>query len=100
MDSPEFTPSVDWGNELVNSTLWVLEAFLITALCLVVVLFLLRRCTGWGRQFGRITGDYFTGRASWQVWLMLSTVAAVRFLLDLYLAQRFVVRWRVWLTAG
>jgi putative ATP-binding cassette transporter len=158
MDSPEFTPSVDWGNELVNSTLWVLEAFLIAALCLVVVLFLLRRCTGWGRQFGRITGDYFTGRASWPVWLVLAallasavvsvrvsvlisyyandlfsalqvafegsgssegelkrtgvqgfwmsmgifailaTVAAVRFLLDLYLAQRFIVRWRVWLT--
>jgi putative ATP-binding cassette transporter len=32
------------------------------------------------------------------VWLVLSTVAAVRFLLDLHLAQRFIVRWRVWLT--
>jgi vitamin B12/bleomycin/antimicrobial peptide transport system ATP-binding/permease protein len=158
MDSPAFTPSVDWSNELVNSTLWVLEAFLIAALCLVVVLFLLRRCTAWGRQFSRITGDYFTGRASWPVWLVLAallasavvsvrvsvlisyyandlfsalqvafegsgssegdlkqtgvqgfwtsmgifailaTVAAVRFLLDLYLTQRFVIRWRVWLT--
>ena len=46
MDSPELAPSVDWSNELVNSTVWVLEAFVIAALCLVVVLFLLRRCTG------------------------------------------------------
>jgi putative ATP-binding cassette transporter len=158
MDSPEFKPSVDWSNELVNSTLWVLEAFLIAALCVVVVLVLLRRFTGWGRQFWRITGDYFVGRASWPVWLVLAallasavvsvrvsvlisyyandlfsalqvafegsgssetslkqtgvhgfwtsmgifailaTVAAVRFLLDLYLTQRFIIGWRVWLT--
>jgi putative ATP-binding cassette transporter len=158
MDSPEFKPSVDWSNELVNSTLWVLEVFLIAALCVVVVLVLLRRFTGWGRQFWRITGDYFVGRASWPVWLVLAallasavvsvrvsvlisyyandlfsalqvafegsgssetslkqtgvhgfwtsmvifailaTVAAVRFLLDLYLTQRFIIGWRVWLT--
>jgi vitamin B12/bleomycin/antimicrobial peptide transport system ATP-binding/permease protein len=158
MDSPEFKPSVDWSNELVNSTLWVLETFLIAALCVVVVLVLLRRFTGWGRQFWRITGDYFVGRASWPVWLVLAallasavvsvrvsvlisyyandlfsalqvafegsgssetslkqtgvhgfwtsmgifailaTVAAVRFLLDLYLTQRFIIGWRVWLT--
>ena len=159
MDSPEFTPSVGWSNELVNSTLWVVEAFLIAALCVVVVLVLLRRFTGWGRQFWGITGDYFVGRASWPVWLVLAallasavvsvrvsvlisyyandlfsalqaafegsgssdaslkqtgvhgfwtsmgifailaTVAAVRFLLDLYLTQRFIIRWRVWLTS-
>jgi putative ATP-binding cassette transporter len=158
MDSPEFKPSIDWSNELVNSTLWVLEAFVIAALCLVVMLVLLRRFTGWGRQFWRITGDYFVGRVSWPVWLVLAallasavvsvrvsvlisyyandlfsalqvafegsvssegdlkqtgvhgfwmsmgifailaTVAAVRFLLDLYLTQRFTIRWRVWLT--
>jgi len=158
MDSPEFKPSVDWSNELVNSTLWVLEAFLIAALCVVVVLVLLHRFTGWGRQFWRITGDYFVGPASWPVWLVLAallasavvsvrvsvlisyyandlfsalqvafegsgssetslkqtgvhgfwtsmgifailaTVAAVRFLLDLYLTQRFIIGWRVWLT--
>jgi putative ATP-binding cassette transporter len=158
MNSERFRPSVDWSNELVNSTLWVLEAFGIAALCLVVVLVLLRRFTGWGRQFWRITGNYFVGRASVPVWLVLAallvsavvsvrisvlisyyandlfsalqiafegsgssenslketgvhgfwtsmgifailaTVAAVRFLLDLYLTQRFIIRWRVWLT--
>jgi putative ATP-binding cassette transporter len=158
MDSERFKPSVDWNNELGNSTLWVLEAFGIAALCLVVVLVLLRRFTGWGRQFWRISGGYFVGRASVSVWLVLAvllasavvsvrisvlisyyandlfsalqvafegsgspenslketgvqgfwmsmgifailaTVAAVRFLLDLYITQRFIIRWRVWLT--
>jgi putative ATP-binding cassette transporter len=158
MDSERFRPSVDWSNELVNSTLWVLEAFGIAALCLVVVLVLLRRFTGWGRQFWRITGNYFIGRASVPVWItlavllasavvsvrisvlisyyandlfsalqiafegsgspndslketgvqgfwtsmgifaVLATVAAVRFLLDLYITQRFIIGWRVWLT--
>ena len=158
MDSERFKPSVDWSNELVNSTLWVLKAFGIAALCLVVVLVLLRRFTGWGRQFWRITGNYFVGRASVPVWItlavllasavmsvrisvlisyyandlfsalqiafegsgspedslkesgvqgfwtsmgifaILATVAAVRFLLDLYITQRFIIGWRVWLT--
>lgn len=31
MDSERFKPSVDWSNELVNSSVWVLEAFLIYA---------------------------------------------------------------------
>jgi putative ATP-binding cassette transporter len=158
MDSDRFKPSVDWSNELVNSTMWVLQAFLISALCVVVALVLLHRFTGWGRQFWRITGDFFVGRASWPVWLVLAallasavvsvrisvlisyyandlfsalqvafegsgssggelkqtgvqgfwksmaifailaTVAAARFLLDLYLTQRFIIGWRVWLT--
>ncbi|WP_242453896.1 hypothetical protein [Mycolicibacterium sp. P9-64] len=76
MDSPEFKPSVDWSNELVNSTVWVLEAFAIAALCVVVVLVLLRRYTGWGRQFWRITGDYFGGRASLPVWPALAALLA------------------------
>jgi putative ATP-binding cassette transporter len=158
MGSERFRPSVDWSNELVNSTLWVLKAFGIAALFLVVVLVLLHRFTGWGRQFWRISGDYFVGRASVPVWLVLAvllasavvsvrisvlisyyandlfsalqvafegsgspqgslketgvqgfwtsmgifailaTMAAVRFLLDLYITQRFIIRWRVWLT--
>jgi putative ATP-binding cassette transporter len=32
------------------------------------------------------------------IFAILATVAAVRFLLDLYLTQRFTIRWRVWLT--
>ena len=153
-----FKPSINWGHALADSLSWVALAWLISAVCVVAVLALLRALTPWGHQFWRITGDYFIGRHSFRVWLMLGTlllsvVVAVRlnvlfsyqandlsssvqtavqgmaihdkavkqsgvhgfwmsilifsimavlhiarFMLDIYLMQRFVVAWRVWLT--
>ncbi len=144
-----FRPSIDWSNEFPNSVLWVLETFVITALALLVVLVVIARTTEWGRQFWRITGDYFTGRQSLPVWamfavLLLSTITSVRIavllsyyandlftslqvafqggtgesafwatmlvfavlaccyvvrlLVDLYVMQRFIMRWRIWLS--
>ncbi|MGH3851688.1 MAG: hypothetical protein ACRDRT_18680, partial [Pseudonocardiaceae bacterium] len=153
-----FKPSIDWGHALVDSLSWVALAWSIGAVCVVVVLVLLRLLTPWGHQFWRISGGYFTGRHSVRVWLMLgvlllSVIIAVRlnvlfsyqandlassiqtavqgmatgddavkrsgmhgfwisiaifsimavlhiarFMLDIYLTQRFVVAWRVWLT--
>lgn len=158
MGTDEFSSSIDWGREIVASAQWVLAAFALSAVGLLVVLALLGRYTEWGRQFQRITGAYFSGRDSWPVWLMtaalllsavvsvrisvllsyyandlfsslqvafegsgssdealidsgidafwlsmvifavLATLSAARFLADLYLTQRFVLRWRVWLT--
>ncbi len=154
----KFTPSIDWGHELVASSRWIVEAWAISAVCVLVVGVALARFTQWGGEFWRITGDYFTGRQSVPVWglfgaLLLSVMAAVRVnillsyysndlysalqtafqgagannaavrdsgihgfwmaiatfciiatlhvmraMADLYLTQRFVVRWRVWLT--
>jgi vitamin B12/bleomycin/antimicrobial peptide transport system ATP-binding/permease protein len=149
-----FTPSLNWGDELITSLLWVAKAWAIAAVCTLVILALLARFTTWGRQFWRITGDYFTGRQSIRVWallgvLLLSVMIDVRLgvlfsyqindqfsalegafdderganqsaiegfwaamvvyvglavtdivrnLLDVYLMQRFIIRWRVWLT--
>ncbi|MCU1698384.1 MAG: ABC-type uncharacterized transport system, permease and ATPase component [Mycobacterium sp.] len=149
-----FTPSLDWGAEIVDSLVWVAKAWIISALCTLVVLTLIARFTTWGRQFWRITGDYFKGRQSVSAWafvavLLLSVMIDVRLsvlfsyqsndqfsalqaavsdqgvakdsaidgfwvamliylalavsdivrtLLDLYLMQRFIIRWRVWLT--
>ena len=149
-----FTPSLNWGDELITSLLWVAKAWAIAAVCTLVVLALLSRFTTWGRQFWRITGDYFTGRQSIPVWALLGVLLAsvmidvrlgvlfsyqsndqfsamqaafsgegaaketaikgfwaamlvlvglavidiVRNLLDIYLMQRFIIRWRVWLT--
>ncbi|OBJ74398.1 ABC transporter ATP-binding protein/permease [Mycobacterium sp. 1274756.6] len=153
-----FKPSIDWGHALPDSLAWVAMAWGITAVCLLLVLAGLRTFTGWGRQFWRITGDYFTGPGSVAVWakfgvLLLSVIVAVRlnvlfsyqgkdlysslqtafaaggahddavrqsgidgfwlsitvfsvmavlhiarFMLDVYLTQRFIVAWRVWLT--
>ncbi|HYO04364.1 MAG TPA: ABC transporter ATP-binding protein/permease [Mycobacterium sp.] len=153
-----FTPSLDWGNEVVASLIWVAKAWVISAVAMLAVLALLARFTTWGRQYWRITGPYFTGRQSISVWLLvgvllLSVMFSVRMdvlfsyygndqysalqvafegasagndavrdsgirgfwfsilvfallvitylaqtLLDLYLMQFFIIRWRVWLT--
>ncbi len=149
-----FTPTLDWGNEVVASLLWVAKAWVIAAVCTLIVLWLLARFTTWGRQFWRVTGDYFKGRQSIPVWALLGVLLLsvmidvrlvvlfsyqsndqfsalqasfqgsgsakdvaikgfwfallilvaliiadiVRTLLDTYLMQRFIIRWRVWLT--
>ena len=149
-----FTPSLDWGSELIASGLWVAKAWAIGAVCMLVVLALLARFTTWGRQFWRITGGYFKGRESIPVWTLLGVLLLLvmfdvrlavlfsyqsndqfsalqaafqgegaakniaisgfwfsilvlaglivaditRTLLDTYLMQSFIIRWRVWLT--
>ncbi|MCV7420065.1 ABC transporter ATP-binding protein/permease [Mycobacterium yunnanensis] len=153
-----FTPSLDWGNEVVASLIWVAKAWAISAVAMLAILALLSRFTTWGRQYWRITGPYFIGRQSIPVWamvgvLLLSVMVSVRMdvlfsyygndqysalqvafegasagddavrdsgirgfwfsivvfallvvaylaqtLLDLYLMQFFIIRWRVWLT--
>jgi putative ATP-binding cassette transporter len=153
-----YTPSLDWGHELVPSLLWVVKAWAVSAVCLLIVAVLIARYTDWGRQFWRITGDYFRGRQSLPAWglfivlllsvtmsvrinvllsyysndlysalqtafqgagannaavrdsgvhgfwvaiatfCMIATVHVLRVMLDLYLMQRFMIRWRVWLT--
>src|SRR4029079_13451533 len=71
-----FTPSLNWGDELVTSLLWVAKAWAIAAVCTVAVLALLARFTTWGRQFWRIPGRYFTGGESVRVWLYLGVLLA------------------------
>src|SRR3954451_9621431 len=149
-----FTPSLDWGDELVASALWVAKAWVFAAIGVLIVCTLLARYTIWGRQFWRVTGDYFKGRRSVPVWALLGVLLALvmidvritvlftyqsndqfsalqaafqgegsaksiaiqgfwvsmlilaaliitnvtRTLLDTYLMQRFIIRWRVWLT--
>jgi putative ATP-binding cassette transporter len=153
-----FTPSIDWSSAFVESLWWIARAWAISAVCVVAVLVALRFLTPWGRQYWRITHEYFVGRQSIRVWLMLgvllfSVVLAVRLnvlfsyqgndmytalqksfqgvaadddavkqsgvhgfwmsigifsvmavihvirvMADIYLTQRFIIAWRVWLT--
>ena len=153
-----FTPSLDWGTETIVSLIWVAKAWAITAVSMLLVLTVIARFTTWGRQFWRVTGDYFKGRDSIRVWALLAvlllsvmmsvridvvlsyysndqftalqvafegagagnaavrdsgihgfwfsilvfavlaTIHIVRTLVDLYLMQRFIIAWRVWLT--
>ncbi|MFB1298390.1 ABC transporter ATP-binding protein/permease [Mycobacterium sp. pW049] len=151
MNAQTFQPTLDWGGEFLNSLQWAATTFVLTALCLLVILVALARFTEWGRQFWHVTGDYFRGRNSIAVWVMLAALLllviisvrinvlltyyvndlftslqvafqggmssgvagfwasmrvfavlavcfVVRLLVDMYLTQRFVMRWRVWLS--
>jgi vitamin B12/bleomycin/antimicrobial peptide transport system ATP-binding/permease protein len=152
-----FTPTLDWGSEIWTSLVWIARAWAIAAVSTMVILALIGRFTTWGKQYWRITGNYFTGRSSVLVWswlavLLLSVIMGVRLdvlfsfqsndmltsfqviaqgltgdnavknsgahgfwmsilifsilaaihvgrtMLDLFLMQRFVLRWRAWLT--
>ncbi|WP_166905043.1 ABC transporter ATP-binding protein/permease [Mycobacterium sp. DL440] len=153
-----FTPTLDWGNELPTSLMWIAKGWLIAAVSTMAILFLLAKFTTWGRQYWRITRGYFTGPDSVIVWawlaaLLLSVITSVRLtvlfsyygndlmtsfqviaggissgneavkvsgrdgfwmamtvfgvlavlnvariMLDLYMTQRFMLRWRAWLT--
>jgi vitamin B12/bleomycin/antimicrobial peptide transport system ATP-binding/permease protein len=153
-----FKPAINWGHELVHSTLWILKVWGVCAAATLLVVMLLIRYTKWGQRFWRITGAYFTGPASTRVWsllalMLLSVVLEVRLAVlqsyysndvfsalqvavqgvasgnaehrnsgvhgfwmalvifcilatihiarivgDTYLAQYFIIRWRVWLT--
>ena len=78
-----FRPSIDWGNELAASALWIFNAWAVSAVCVLLVAVLLIRYSTFGRRFWRITGGYFTGTASVVVWgtlsvLLLSVIAEVR----------------------
>ena len=69
-----FSPSLDWGDALVDSLLWVGRAWSIAAACTLTVLFLIARFTVWGRQFWAVTGAYFSGPHSVKPWLSLAAL--------------------------
>jgi vitamin B12/bleomycin/antimicrobial peptide transport system ATP-binding/permease protein len=153
-----FKPSIDWSSAAMDSVWWLAKGWVIAAICVIVVLVVLRFVTTWGRQYWRITGGYFTGRHAVPVWLqlaallllvllsvrltvllsyqsndmfsslqtafggivsgdakikqsgihgfytslvhfsLLATLFIARILLDIYLTQRFIIAWRMWLT--
>jgi putative ATP-binding cassette transporter len=158
MEPDLFKPSYNWPRAPLDSLIWVGKAWVLSAVCLVAALIVLRYVTVWGRQYWRITGGYFVGIQSIRVWLMLgvlllsivvsvrldvlfsyqgndlytgaqtafegagsgndavfqsgkhgfwlsirvfsilATLFIARLMLDLYLTQRFIIAWRMWLT--
>jgi vitamin B12/bleomycin/antimicrobial peptide transport system ATP-binding/permease protein len=86
MDEGMFEPTLDWGNELMASLLWIGQAWLIAAVATLLICVLIARYTVWGRQFWRITGDYFKGPDSVRVWVWLAAI-----LLSVMLGVRLTV---------
>ncbi|MDG5483473.1 ABC transporter ATP-binding protein/permease [Mycolicibacterium gadium] len=74
MEEGMFVPTMDWGNELLTSLQWVGQAWLIAAVATLLICVLIAKYTVWGRQFWRITGDYFKGPDSVKVWLWLAVI--------------------------
>jgi vitamin B12/bleomycin/antimicrobial peptide transport system ATP-binding/permease protein len=74
MEAQLFSPTLDWGNELWASLVWIARGWAIAAVGTLVVLVLIARFTTWGRQFWRITGDYFKGPESVKVWLWMALI--------------------------
>jgi hypothetical protein len=92
-DLKPFAPSLDWGDALVDSLMWIATAWSIAAVCTLVVLVVIARFTTWGRQFWDVTGAYFTGRQSVKPWLslaalLLSVIVGVRLAVLLLSEQR------------
>jgi putative ATP-binding cassette transporter len=69
-----FSPTLDWSHELLTSLKWIGQAWLIAAVATLVICVLIAKYTVWGRQFWRITGDYFKGPESVKVWLWLGAI--------------------------
>ncbi|MFI5508149.1 ABC transporter ATP-binding protein/permease [Mycobacterium sp. NPDC051804] len=69
-----FVPTLDWGHELLASLQWIGQAWLIAAVATLLICVLIAKYTVWGRQFWRITGDYFKGPESVRVWLWLAVI--------------------------
>ena len=74
MEPKPFKPSIDWSTATTESLWWLVKGWVIAAVCVLVVLILLRYLTGWGRQYWRITGGYFTGRHAVPIWLQLAVL--------------------------
>ena len=69
-----FSFSIDWGNALVDSLIWIVRAWAIAAVITMTVLVLIAKFTTWGRQFWTVTSAYFTGPHSVRPWLSLSAM--------------------------
>src|SRR6478609_5220124 len=74
MELEKFTPTLDWGNEIWTSLVWIVKGWTIAAIVTLLICVLIARFTVWGRQFWRITGAYFSGAESARVWVWLGVI--------------------------
>lgn len=134
---------MNWNEALVDSGIWLVQAYIVTLAVSAATIWALARFTVWGRQFWDLAAGYFSPRHSWRplltlllilfltlcgvrlevlfsawyntmytalqaldaagFWMamvlfaILASVHVLRSLLDFYIQQAFVIRWRVWL---
>lgn len=67
---------INWSTEWLTTLLWLLKAFALTVVGFTLIAWLLIKRTRWGRQFWRLSRDYFLPRPlSWRHWRPLAAVA-------------------------
>lgn len=74
---------MDWKQALLESGIWLAQAYAVTLVAAVLAVWFLARRTVWGRQFWALSSDYFSPRRSWRplagiALILLLTLAAVR----------------------
>ncbi|MGZ9710639.1 ABC transporter ATP-binding protein/permease [Glaciimonas sp. GNP009] len=74
---------MDWNNALLESLIWISKAFVISIICLTLIVLILARFTTWGKQFSRLTADFFNPARSkqpliWLVGIVILTLSSVR----------------------
>ncbi|MGL6072186.1 ABC transporter ATP-binding protein/permease [Craterilacuibacter sp.] len=65
---------MNWGQELVTSSVWLLKTFSITLLATLITGWALVRFTIWGAQFWRLSGDFFSVRKNPKPALLLALI--------------------------
>lgn len=74
---------MNWNEELIDSGLWLLQAYVATMVLFGLTAWGLARFTVWGRQFWNLVSGYFSPRRSWKPLLVVAfilflTLCAVR----------------------
>ncbi len=65
---------MNWSQELLNSSLWLLKAYSITLVIALLAGWALVRFSGWGKQFWRLSGDFFSLRHNPRPTLLLLAI--------------------------
>lgn len=68
---------MNWTEALIESGIWLIQAYSITLVVAVSCIWVLARRTVWGRQFWALAAGYFSPRRSWKP---LATLALILFL--------------------
>lgn len=74
---------MNWNHALSDSGLWIAQAYGITVILGIPIVWLIKRFTVWGGQFWKISAAYFSPRRNWRPLAMLAlilllTLCAVR----------------------
>ncbi|HZA73968.1 MAG TPA: ABC transporter ATP-binding protein/permease [Propionibacteriaceae bacterium] len=72
--------AVDWSTEWWRSLVWIFGVWVLVLVGFTLLVWLLVRRTGWGRQFWRLSSMFFIPhQRTWRAWRPLLTVALLLF---------------------